>query len=439
MKIDLELIKKKSEHNEDLMEDLEEISLHQLQIKKIEFINIHCKNLKILLLQNNLIEKIENLNQLKKLEYLNLAINNITVIENLEKCESLKKLDLTLNFIDLDKIEESINNLKKNENLKEFYIMGNPCSSWTYLKYYIIFQVEQLQVLDGCDILISDRIKAKQSFAQVLVSLKKEKQINKSKENEKSNFYSINNRKQIYEEIEKEELEANKCKNENNEKKKKDEKKELPIYNEEGEIRQCNEGHYKFMFDEYSNKKYTFLKLYLPKYLCNSLIQIDLNICYVRCIIKNKLFQIKLNDPILTDLSKISRKKYTGELFIKMRKKSYQKNKIVTKEYSNEENIYSYDNPANLQQSFLLSSTMCTPASSSSSSSTSSSSSFFNDHYSYMVKNKNTNKKKNILRSNLSLPNTKNIPFLLEEKQIKYFSNYLDQIPTLEKISKRSI
>ncbi|ETW41441.1 hypothetical protein C923_04005 [Plasmodium falciparum UGT5.1] len=92
MKIDLELIKKKSEHNEGLMEDLEEISLHQLQIKKIEFINIHCKNLKILLLQNNLIEKIENLNQLKKLEYLNLAINNITVIENLEKCESLKKV-----------------------------------------------------------------------------------------------------------------------------------------------------------------------------------------------------------------------------------------------------------------------------------------------------------------------------------------------------------
>ncbi|SOV16435.1 leucine-rich repeat protein [Plasmodium gaboni] len=446
MKIDLELIKKKSEHNEGLMEDLEEISLHQLQIKKIEFINIHCKNLKILLLQNNLIEKIENLNQLKKLEYLNLAINNITVIENLEKCESLKKLDLTLNFIDLDTIEESIKNLQKNENLKEFYIMGNPCSNWIYLKYYIIFHIEQLQVLDGCDILISDRIKSKQCFEQVLVSLKQEIQINKSKGNEKNNFYSINNRKQIYEEIEKEEMEANKCKNENNEKKKKKEKKELSIYNEEGEIRQCNEGHYKFMFDEYSNKKYSFLKLYLPKYMCNSLIQIDLNICYVRCIIKDKLFQIKLNDPILTDLSKISRKKYTGELFIKMRKQSYQKNKIVTKEYSNDENVYSYDNPTNLQQSFLLSSTMCTPdcssksqsSSSSLSSSSSTSSSFFNDQYTYMVKNKNMNKKKKNFKSNLSLPHKKNIPFFLEEKQIKYFSNYLNQIPTLEKISKRN-
>lgn len=92
MKIDLELIKRKSEHNEGLLEELEEVALHQLQIKKIEFLNTHCRNLKILLLQNNLIERIENLHQLKKLEYLNLALNNITLVENLHGCESLRKV-----------------------------------------------------------------------------------------------------------------------------------------------------------------------------------------------------------------------------------------------------------------------------------------------------------------------------------------------------------
>ena len=99
VKITFELIRKRSEHNEGEISTLEEIALHQENIDKIQLIDRHCRYLKILLLQNNLISKIENLNMLKRLEYLNLALNNIEVIENLEGLESLKKLDLTLNFI----------------------------------------------------------------------------------------------------------------------------------------------------------------------------------------------------------------------------------------------------------------------------------------------------------------------------------------------------
>jgi len=99
VKITLELIRKRSEHNEGEISTLEEIALHQENIDKIEVIGRHCRYLKILLLQHNLISKIENLNMLKRLEYLNLALNNIEVIENLEGLESLKKLDLTVNFI----------------------------------------------------------------------------------------------------------------------------------------------------------------------------------------------------------------------------------------------------------------------------------------------------------------------------------------------------
>lgn len=98
-RITLDLIRKRSEHNEGEIGTLEEIALHQENIKKIEIIDGTCKHLKILLLQNNLISKIENLSKLKRLEYLNLALNNIEVIENLEGLESLKKLDLTVNFI----------------------------------------------------------------------------------------------------------------------------------------------------------------------------------------------------------------------------------------------------------------------------------------------------------------------------------------------------
>lgn len=109
--IDLDLLRKKSEHNEGVLGSLEEISLHQLEIEKIETLDKYCKNLKIVYLQNNLIGKLENLSKLKSLEYLNMAINNIRKIEGLKFCESLYKLDLTLNFIELENFQSSLEEL----------------------------------------------------------------------------------------------------------------------------------------------------------------------------------------------------------------------------------------------------------------------------------------------------------------------------------------
>eukprot|EP00466_Bigelowiella_natans_P011418 jgi/Bigna1/89701/estExt_fgenesh1_pg.C_540024 len=121
-RITVDLIRKKAEHNEGILENLEEISLHQLHLERIEVrffkviccevvreqhpswvpwlafellflltamlcskvIASCCKHLKILYLQNNLIPKIENLKRLKELVYLNLALNNIKKIEGLQ-------------------------------------------------------------------------------------------------------------------------------------------------------------------------------------------------------------------------------------------------------------------------------------------------------------------------------------------------------------------
>jgi protein TilB len=102
--------------------------LHQQEIVKIENLDVLCRHLKILLLQNNIIEKMENLNKLKELEYLNLALNSIAVIENIEGCESLQKLDLTVNFIDVDSLEKSVTCLSGCSQLKELYLTGNPCT-----------------------------------------------------------------------------------------------------------------------------------------------------------------------------------------------------------------------------------------------------------------------------------------------------------------------
>ncbi|KAL7042289.1 hypothetical protein ACKWTF_001094 [Chironomus riparius] len=161
VKLTEELIRKKSEHNELLIFSLEEISLHQENIERIENIQDYCRELKILLMQSNLIEKIENLNKLKKLEYLNLAINNIEKIENLSQCESLQKLDLTLNFIgELTSVES----LQSNIHLEELFLTGNPSTDYPCYRDYVIVAIPQLKHLDGKEVTRSERFKAQKNF-----------------------------------------------------------------------------------------------------------------------------------------------------------------------------------------------------------------------------------------------------------------------------------
>lgn len=156
-----QLIRKKSEHNELIIGTLEELSLHQEDIEKIEHIQDWCRDLKILLFQSNLISKIENLHKLKKLEYLNLSLNNIEIIENLERLESLTKLDLTLNFIGN---LQSVENLRDNYNLRELILTGNYCANYVGYRDFVIATLPQLNSLDGSEINRGDRIIAKREY-----------------------------------------------------------------------------------------------------------------------------------------------------------------------------------------------------------------------------------------------------------------------------------
>ena len=87
VRISDELLVSRAEHNDGALDSLEELSLHQQKVCKIEYINRVCTKLRILQLQDNCIDKIENLGRLKVLEYLNLAMNNIEMIENLDALE----------------------------------------------------------------------------------------------------------------------------------------------------------------------------------------------------------------------------------------------------------------------------------------------------------------------------------------------------------------
>lgn len=58
VRITEQLVRKRAEHNELEISTLEELSLHQQDIERIEYLDKWCRELRILYLQSNLIEKI---------------------------------------------------------------------------------------------------------------------------------------------------------------------------------------------------------------------------------------------------------------------------------------------------------------------------------------------------------------------------------------------
>lgn len=319
-----ELIRKRAEHNEGCLPDLEEIALHQQELEKIESLETCCRHLKICLLQNNIIPKMENLNKLKELEYLNLALNNISKIEGVDHCESLKKLDLTVNFVDIEDLEESIYNLKANVMLEDLYLTGNPCEDWTGFKQYVIAHLPRLKQLDGKLVLPHERILARQALPQLTEDLELAVQANLAKKAAAAGVpvsegaYTKESRNEMYLEMaeQKEEKERNERRRQGNELKP---KREVPgVYNYRGEIRQCNEGKFDFNLDDTTEPGKIIFELAVPKYLETGSLDVDVQPEYVRCVVKDKVTQLKLPAEVAPDRSKVQRSKTTGSLRIDM-------------------------------------------------------------------------------------------------------------------------
>lgn len=322
-----ELLRKRSEHNEGVLSTMEEVSLHQLEIERIENLEFYCRHLKILYLQNNIIEKLENLDKLKELEYLNLAVNSIQVIENLENCESLNKLDLTMNFIDIESLKQSCDCLSKVHSLRELYLTGNGCEDFKYCKLYIIARVPQLTLFDGNEILKSERIKAAQMLPMMeeeLAKASKEHIIFKENDPKQKdpNHYSVEYRRNLYKDIENDRIKREKEKEESSKKGypwEEDEKKGPPsVYRSNGEIRICNQGRYEVTLDEdIFNTAITTFTIKLPKYMETSKIKVDLNPQYVRIDANGKITQWRFDHDIICEKATIERASTTGMLVIK--------------------------------------------------------------------------------------------------------------------------
>lgn len=350
-----DLIRKRAEHNELMISSLEEISLHQLDIEKIEYIDKWCKNLKILYLHNNLIRFVENVGRLKQLEYLNLTLNCIENIENLENCENLNKLDFTANFIgDLRCLET----LKSNEFLRTLYLTGNPCVKYKYYREYVINTLPQLHELDGQKIEKSERLKSAQVQKQATEFILEESRRYDSKRKKQKRDYKLKELRgevkvgdEFWNEVEEDSPESRIQMHQERQRQKKEEddrkpmfekpnyKRNVKFFNSEGDPVNVNQAGLDFSLEEEDTNEIV-LSLFLPKFLDTELIDVDAQPKYIRVTVKDKSFQIVLRDEVLPDKGKCERSKLTGEMKIKIPKlfknKKYEKPKEIERITINE-------------------------------------------------------------------------------------------------------
>ncbi|XP_065485814.1 dynein axonemal assembly factor 11 [Caloenas nicobarica] len=371
-----DLVRRRAEHNDCEIFSLEEISLHQQEIEKLENLDKWCRDLKILYLQNNLIPKIENVGKLKKLEYLNVALNNIERIENLEGCEELKKLDLTANFIgELSSIEA----LKCNIHLKELFLVGNPCTEFEGYRQFVVATLHQLKWLDSKEIERSERIQALQNYPEVKQKIreqeqayllkrarekdeaqrrmqerkdKKQKQMEsklgfdspdspQNKENDQAEGDREQETWRTAEDEDEEDrrfweeptpytpesrlethryLEEKRRAKESTRESKKREKPLRTLVTAEGKALNVNVPKLNFSLNDDEENNQLILDLAVYRHLDTSLLDVDVQPTYIRVLVKGKPFQLVLPEEVKPDSSSAKRSQTTGHLVVSMPK-----------------------------------------------------------------------------------------------------------------------
>uniref|UniRef100_A0A8C8FRU8 Leucine-rich repeat-containing protein 6 n=1 Tax=Oncorhynchus tshawytscha TaxID=74940 RepID=A0A8C8FRU8_ONCTS len=356
------MVRRRAEHNNCEILSLEEVSLHQQDIEKIEHIDKWCMDLKILYLQNNLIPRIENVYRLKKLEYLNLALNNVELIENLEGCESLQKLDLTVNFVGR---LSSVKSLKNNLHLRELFLVGNPCTEFEGYRQYVVASLPQLKYLDGKEIGRSERIRARQGldevrrriwhqeqdYLQKRASEKEEAQreggeVQRGPKRESRSsvkvknpgfdgrwYTDINNTIPVHEENKeiqgREEKEKTSCLSSEDQEREFWEKpcaytpeSRLEAHRHLDEKKKAKER-LDFNLTEDGDNNTIVLDLEVYRHMDTSLMDVDVQPTYARVTVKGKIFQLVLPAEVRPDSSTAKRSQITGHLVLTMPKVLY--------------------------------------------------------------------------------------------------------------------
>lgn len=185
---------------------------------------------------------------------------------------------------------ESLVNLKKVQSIREVYFLGNPCYDWTNYRALTIAIVPQLMCIDSKEITKLERIEANQNVDKLLDELEDEiqkqtKKVENMTQEDKDKAYTRESRRSMHEEWyqEKEENERKK-----NPEAFKPEKPQSSIYNNKGDMRQCNEGKYCYKLREWDDPDYSFFEMEISKFVDTKEIQCELFPFYVSVRIRKK-------------------------------------------------------------------------------------------------------------------------------------------------------
>ena len=339
VKLTEQLIRKKAEHHDGPLTTLEELTLHQLELERIEpVLGSVCRKLRILYLQNNIIPKFENLHHMKDIRYLNMGLNNCTKIEGLSSCEFINKLDVIVNFIDVDELESSIEHLQPLLHLKELFIMGNPCTEWPGHRAFVIALLPQLSSLDGTEINKAEKIQAQQQLKKlraelrILAAFKREEKGLPVEEyipqgdDDENEPWTPATRVRMYKEMaeQKEEKEARQRAMEPKERDYEKEQREavakVRATESDGVVKQCNEGRWDFVLEDEDGQGNCQLRLGISRFLDTSLADVDVHPFYVSVVVKGKLFRILWPDEVRSEDAVCQRSQASGELVISVPK-----------------------------------------------------------------------------------------------------------------------
>ena len=347
------MLRSRAEHNEGRVATLEEGSLHQQNIERIELLNQACRQLKILYLQNNVIGKLQNLHRLKRLEYLNVALNNLRRVENLQGLEFLQKLDLTMNFIDKAGLL-SLHSLRRNEGLRDLYLVGNPCCDWPGWRAFVVATLPHVQRLDGKDVKPSERIRAAQDLPALTAELRGALEAEGvdpdaageveddsldadgnpvdeayvGEDGETYRPYTPATRLLEAREAAAEEAAAAEKKREEHRKLLKGDRPAGERSRREGfdaivpgeAVLNKNEGRQNFTLREAADGRSIVLDVSVGKFMDTSLLECDVQPSFVRVLVKGKLLQLTLEEEVAPDQSVAQRNIHTGNLIVTMPK-----------------------------------------------------------------------------------------------------------------------
>ena len=74
------------------------------------------------------------------------------------------------------------------------------------------------------------------------------------------------------------------------------EEKLSPMYNKDGQIRQCNEGRFKYTLKQFDEADFTFFCVSVPRHLETSELDVNINPKWVSVRVKTQLLQLKLSE-----------------------------------------------------------------------------------------------------------------------------------------------